>query len=262
MERDHPRDELPTDALLCAAAEVCGDKLNTLRILRYHNEYLLSITDAGIQTLARGCKNFSELTLRDATWVTDDGLTALAEGCTELVVLRIYSGQGDSTAYTDSGVEAVARKCQKLAHVHFNHTRAATDAGLMVLASNCPRLLSVLVEFTSATDESVCTFAHHCRGLERLDVCGTDVSDEAVLVVLTECTQLAALGISHCDNLTDQAIEHIIAHGSALSIIDQDIIDRSEDNLFSDSELERLKDFCTMSNIEFDIVAEGPVLDT
>jgi len=268
---DHT-DELPTDALPWAAAEVCNHNLNTLRILRYHNEYLLSITDTGIQALARRCKHLSELTLRDATWVTDKGLIALANGCTELVVLRIYS-DADATSYTDIGVKAVACKCQKLAHIQFNNTRAVTDAGLTTLAAMCPHLSSVLVEGTRATDESMRAFAKHCRGLERLDVCNTDVSDEAVLVALTECTQLVALGVSFCKFLTDQAIEHIIVHGSALRVIDQCLIEVIQVNCprdefsgcppgISDSALTRLKDFCLMSKIEFYVIDDGPVLAT
>ncbi|KAK9826084.1 hypothetical protein WJX81_000531 [Elliptochloris bilobata] len=84
--------------------------LSELRLLDLCGAHL--VTDAGIQALARGCRQLSSINLTWCVQVTDAGVCAVAAGCPSLELLSLHGLRG----ITDAAVSALAAHCAGTLH--------------------------------------------------------------------------------------------------------------------------------------------------
>ena len=105
------------------------------------------ITDVSATAVAQACPHLQALaiTYADGISIRNAGLTELARGCPELRNLNLNGG----SEITDSGVIELARGCSKLRMLDlggYPRAHRVTDVGIKELALKCPDLFSIDIE--------------------------------------------------------------------------------------------------------------------
>ena len=186
------------------------------------------VTDAGVLSLASGCKKLLRLTLDLSYRITDSSVVTLAESfngslpaAQRRAPLLVLSLRG-CKRLTDASVLAIATHAPLLWLVDFGELVLLTDAAVEALARGCARLchlgLFACVQLGDRTLEA----AEHAQSLERLNVDGCGLmSEEAVRALLVEKPNLhidlgvnGAIHMGTSEVLSAEAIERRATGGA------------------------------------------------
>ena len=147
-----------------------------------------------------------------------------------------------------------------------------TDAELIAISSNCPKLeVIVLMDHVELTDSGIISISANCTKLRNLNIKGCDkITDMAIHKVTKNCEELRSLDLYGCDKITDESLKSIsirsknieeIDIGQCLGVTDEGIkllalnckglkaFDASSCYKLSDESLRHLSINC--SNLEF-----------
>ena len=188
-----------TNEVLKSIATLCP-KLKTLLI----GQSCGNITDAGVITLAQGCRQLTSLNLSHCHKLTDAGVIALAQGCRQLSALNLYA----CDRITDAGVIALAQGCRQLSSLNLYYCGQITDATLRALAVGCPQLSSLDLKYCyQITDVAVIALAQGCPQLSSLNLSWCkQITDASVIALAQECAQLSSLNLKWCDKITKAGV--------------------------------------------------------
>jgi hypothetical protein len=205
-----------TDACLLSLAVNCVPGRRLKKMLVHSDTHgFPGLTDVGVVTIARACPRLTHFELENAVDVADESVLALAEHCRLLQSVRIrldcYGNVGRRRAkLTDTSIVTLAQRCLSLSDISFTDSLHVTDSSLFALAKGCPNLERVSFSRTAVLDAGVVELARRCNALTSVAVNSTSITDYAVIQLLEHCPNLWELGISFCDELTDNTIHNLI----------------------------------------------------
>ena len=218
------------------------------------------LTDRMVTCLAVGCRHLRKLVLHyNQVLVTDEALLSLSNKCPELESLIIdYVDREDGI--TDIGVAAVAKFCN-LRRLNLSNGRI-TDSACLFIAKNLPNLEDLSFEFCRITDTGIYSIMRSCENLRRLTVHSdggdhgnyiTDLTARIIanfahedffalglgfsnlsnegLRMITESTDLGALSLNGCEQITFKGLKESFDNLGCLGFLDisfTDIIETTE----------------------------------
>ena len=193
------------------------------------------ITDIGLLSIAQGCRQLDNISLRFCERISDEGILAMAEKlpgiksihlcslkmvtavgviailerCPTLLEIRLCR----ETLSTSDAVTAIAKRCPKLQLISISHGDNVSDRDVELLAVSCRELRSVsFSQCCLVTQTAVLAIVNNCPELERLSLYGSDgdgeygpyisqlgVSNETIKVVARKCPRLKTLSIKYSD---------------------------------------------------------------
>eukprot|EP00249_Psilotum_nudum_P019263 c27171_g1_i2 orf=401-2113(-) len=156
------------------------------------------ISDLELSELVSHCHRLQRLWLMDS--VEDKGLFAVASVCKDLRDLRVYpinrGGQGQGVS--EKGLMSISEGCPNLSSILYFCVQM-TNAAMVVMAKNCPRLVSFRLCILEPYKQD------HTTG---------EPMDDGFGAILKHCKDLRRLALSGL--LTDKAFEYIGMYGKRL----------------------------------------------
>lgn len=197
------------------------------------------ISGRTVFALANSCRKLQGVNLLDCRWVTSSSLCALADGCPLLCRIKL-SGLVD---LTDEPVSALAMKSSLLIEIDLNGCKNISDRAVRDIWSHSHNMrelcLSHCVELTnlafpapqnlrnsppvpnslpqsadstrpSASDLLPLSLSRPLEHLRMLDLTScSNITDDAVEGIIAASPRLRDLALSKCSQLTDRAVESI-----------------------------------------------------
>lgn len=218
------------------------------------------LTDRMVACLAVGCPRLRKLVLHyNQVLVTDDALLSLSNKCPGMESLIIdYVDREDGI--TDIGVAALAKFCN-IRQLSLANGRI-TDSACLFIARNLPNLEDLSLEFCRVTDTGIYSIMRSCENLRRLTVHSdggdhenyiTDLTARIIanfahedffalglgfsslsnegLKIITESTDLGALSVNGCEQITFKGLKESFNNLACLGYLDisfTDIIETTE----------------------------------
>ena len=218
------------------------------------------LSDRMVTCLAVGCRRLRKLVLHyNQVLVTDEALLSLSNKCPGMESLIIdYVDREDGI--TDIGVAAVAKFCN-LRRLNLSNG-LITDSACLFIAKNLPNLEDLSFEFCRITDTGIYSIMRSCENLRRLTVHSdggddgnyiTDLTARIIanfahedffalglgfsnlsnegLKMITESTDLGALSVNGCEQITFKGLKESFNNLACLGYLDisfTDIIEKTE----------------------------------
>lgn len=183
----------------CLSGRKVNDiKLTSLALRAYHRGSLTtlfvegmpsssSISDYGLEIIAKASPKLKSLTLWDCTSVGDKGFKAVGQWCKDLELLDVLN----YPLLSDEGLISIGNNCLNLSKLTLESCGSIRCKSIMVLANKCLKLISV-----SLTD---CPL----------------VRDSGIISVVTSLPKLASMKLAIM-KISDSVLEAIAIHGKAL----------------------------------------------
>jgi len=198
-----------------------------------------AVSDGTLQGMI-ACKRIERLTLTTCTKITDMSLAPLVDGNRSLVALDVTGIEG----VTDKSLLVVAENCLRLQGLNVTGCRRLTDASMVALARNNRHLKRLKFNSCSQlTDTTIETVAANCEYLLEIDLYDLPlVESPAISALLTGCLHLRELRLMRCPRITDSAFTSISHdHDPFNSLRILDLTDCSE---ITDRAVERIVATC------------------
>ncbi|ETN60845.1 f-box/leucine rich repeat protein [Anopheles darlingi] len=190
------------------------------------------LTDKGLQLLSRRCPEITHLQIQNSVTITNQALSDLVTKCTNLQHLDItgcaqitcininpglepprrlllqYLDLTDCASISDAGIKVIARNCPLLVYLYLRRCIQVTDAGLKFIPNFCIALRELSVsDCTSVTDFGLYELAKLGATLRYLSVAKCDqVSDAGLKVIARRCYKLRYLNARGCEAVSDDSI--------------------------------------------------------
>ena len=110
----------------------------TLR--KVYLEECVSVTDVGMQAIAKGCVALTDFSMSDNSNITDDGLRHLSIGCVALRRLSLHN----CTKITNAGIKHLGTGCRNLVNLSISSNTNITNNGLQPL-TDCSGLRKLVM---------------------------------------------------------------------------------------------------------------------
>ncbi|XP_073525530.1 uncharacterized protein [Phyllobates terribilis] len=213
-------------------------KLKTLTILSCR------VTDLGLESIGKGCRNLKSFSLRKCAFLSDNGLVAFSRVAGSLESLQLdechrITQVGFFGIFLNCGVNLKAvsvSNCFGIREMPVGVVlpKSATLRSLMV--RNCPYFGDVNVALLS----TVCTELQH---LELISL--PMISDYSVIPLLEACDAgLVNVKLGRCVNITDNTVAILTrAHGGTLELISLDGCSK-----ITDASLVAIAEYCLLLN--------------
>lgn len=155
------------------------------------------------------CPALRELHLSHCRNVSRRSVRILAVRCPRLEVLDINCISG----VRDSLLQVLGMNCPFLRVLNVANAKNITDEGLMFIAKGCERLEVLDLSWCQhITDWAIVKIARAMPQLKEIGLSETKVTDQGVLELVTKCSNLRALHLARCPDITDQGAFNIIKH--------------------------------------------------
>lgn len=198
--------------------------------LDFSQHTLISVTNAGLEALAKRCKALKALRIPlPSERITDDGIITLLKGCTALTTLSIAQSlpYGISTAsiraiterggwkalgirlpfaVDDHNLAALAKSSPELEELDVCRCEQVTDAGLTVTAECCKKLRKLNIGQTNITDAGLCSIATHSTELEDLDIGLCSISDAGLKTLAEHSKKLTTCTLFRSHHITEKGL--------------------------------------------------------
>lgn len=172
------------------------------------------VTDVGVVALAKSCPKLTDLSLKSASKTTVASIVALGKHCRKLRELKV------PTSITDAGLEILLQSCKSLRRLYMEDCDALTAASITTLANHGSKLRAL--SFHNARwldDASLLTIASACPNLTalKLDYFFEEgeparLSNDGMLAVARVCKKLRHLDLTDVELgvlLTDEGQEEL-----------------------------------------------------
>lgn len=147
-----------------------------------------SMGDTALAALGEFCNKLRVVILDDCLQVTDEGLSSLADGCPNL---REVSLRGMHREVRDAGIANLAVSCGQLRKLNLSSCAMLTDATLEAIAENCKFLEELSLAYTNVSSTGLLRLSGECDGLQTLDVSHCRrVTTDAVGALRAACPSL------------------------------------------------------------------------
>ncbi len=197
--------------------------LHLFPCLKYINfDGCVSVTDSGLSTLLEQCPSLKKLTLCDCTNITDLSLEKLSQSssCNFIASLNING----CWYVTDAGVINVIETCPHLTFLDVSFCSNITDKALLKIAECCTELAHLaLQECTKITIDGLAGLTITGKLLQLSDLnlsyCGGCVTDIIIARLSDSHSNLHALNLSNCSEVTDSSLFGISLHCHQLHVL-------------------------------------------
>jgi hypothetical protein len=190
------------------------------------------VSDVGLQALARGCPNLTDLSLIRCRQVTDAGLLALARGCLLLAQLDLSY----CNFVTSVGVNHLAKSCHDMTDLNLAHCKLLCD---IQLAVGMPKLKVLnLHECVHVAEESIVRIVSSvsCQKKKKQLLLFNDVkkkvqslvfidlvncrkvTDRTLLSIQGNCMHLVALALGGSNKISDPALREFRTRRPAVAV--------------------------------------------
>ncbi|TRM68097.1 hypothetical protein BD626DRAFT_480785 [Schizophyllum amplum] len=205
---------------------------------------VVNTTNEAIVGLALSSKRLQGINLAGCKHVSDEGVMALAINCPLLRRVKLSGLE----QLTDEPVRALTRKCPHLLELDLHHCSLITDIAIRDVWFYCQNMRELRVaycpELTSAAfpaplpetnqaapnpfpsqppkggrndDLPPLVISRTCEQLRMLDMTGcSDVTDDAIDGIIAHAPKIRNLVLSKCSKLTDRSVENICKLGKHL----------------------------------------------
>lgn len=194
------------------------------------------ISDHGLASVARLCRNLQVLNISSCTGITDVGLREIALHCPHLDTLNISSCHsiegGGLVAVAEScpklrkldvshcrklqrwAISKICYKCKNIEEVNVSHLLTIGDEEIRVLTESSRRLVWFdAKEAVNLSDNTLMHIAGNCPDIDYIDISRTQmiskISDVGLLALGEKSKSLRVLHLSGCDNITDVGISWV-----------------------------------------------------
>ncbi|XP_042381437.1 F-box/LRR-repeat protein 3-like isoform X1 [Zingiber officinale] len=229
-----------------AAALAAAAGLKELRL-----DKCLGLTDVGLATVAVGCAGLEILGIKWCLEISDIGIDLLAKKCQDLKELDIsylkitnrsinsISSLGKLEVLNmvgcsdidDEGLQSLKHRNNSLRSINVSRCENVTSSGLtsVIEGSNCLQKLNVGDCFpcscgSCTSQELAPLFLSKLNGLKDsltvLKLDGFQVSASSLKIIGLNCKNLAKIGLSKCQWVTDEGICELVASCVHLTTID------------------------------------------
>ncbi|KAL1668019.1 hypothetical protein GGF50DRAFT_47383 [Schizophyllum commune] len=205
---------------------------------------VVNTTNEAIVGLALSSKRLQGINLAGCKHVSDEGVMALARNCPLLRRVKLSGLE----QLTDEPVRALTRMCPHLLELDLHHCSLITDVAIRDVWQYCHNMRELRVaycpELTSAAfpapipenasaalnpfpsqqpnggrndDLPPLVINRTCEQLRMLDMTGcSDITDDAIEGIIAHAPKIRNLVLSKCSKLTDRAVENICKLGKHL----------------------------------------------
>lgn len=196
------------------------------------------------------CQNLEELTLKNCRGISQQSFENLKK-CKKLHTLKIKDGDWEKSRkflmgqhgldlrilelqndliHSDYQLYATTRRLSNLEVLRLDNTSSfanrITDAGLSLLADNCPKLISFILGcFEKITEDGFVAFIKKARNLQKLKTSMAYQLSEKALVGLT-ASRLKVLSLVHWWSLTENGLRALAANCPNLEFLEIHCCDR------------------------------------
>ncbi|XP_040384467.1 disease resistance protein RGA5-like [Oryza brachyantha] len=189
------------DDALCAVAKTCFD-LRVLRVFRLFasSRYDLSVSDVGLEAIARRCRKLENLTYYCGS-MTNAAMIIVSNNCPHLeafrlCILRTHLPDRITGEPMDEGFGAIVMNCKKLCRL--STSGLVTDKAFAYIGQYGKFLKTLSVAFSGNTDMSLRYVFEGCTRLQKLEVRGGPFGDEGLLSGLNRFCNMRSLWMSSC----------------------------------------------------------------
>ena len=171
-----------------------------LTCLQVHQFNVSDIEDEDVDVVRQSCTNLTSLDIAKCTSLSTLALTRTIDSLSALASLRL----GDARNLDDTCLHSLSKRSQ-LRYVSISFSRHLTDDGICALASHCPLLEHVDVNWCGTVGQvGIAALLEKCPWLSHLGACGCELHD------MSECTTdakdtfaLTHLDLDSCDKVTN-----------------------------------------------------------
>eukprot|EP00731_Ephydatia_muelleri_P004580 Em0002g756a len=166
-------------------------------------------------------KGILELDL-SACEVTVRGMLCICTFCPMLKTIDFGTSAGCRSTLTSQAFCSFFMQCRMLQIVNLKCCTLMDNNAVMCLVESCAYLVCLcLAGCHMISDKALHSIAQKCRYLQALDLAKTKVSTDGLVAFKDACCSkfLKELNISHCLNVTDEAVEVLFTHCPRLSIL-------------------------------------------
>ncbi|EKX44552.1 hypothetical protein GUITHDRAFT_72182 [Guillardia theta CCMP2712] len=218
------------------------------------------LKDDAIILITSACQNLWQLGVSQCSGLTSEGLRAISfskslrtldlslnSALTDEVLAAIIDSLALLSSLDVSGCENISdegvsniRRVRNLSSLDLSGNMTLTDRSLVVLASECPQLISLkCMMLPNISSKTVQTIATYCSSLEDVDLSYVSLLDDIGLRMLVRrCGGLKVLNLAWCESLTPRGLKYISEFSMSLETLNV-----SHTNI-GDNELEAIADNC------------------
>eukprot|EP00899_Mesostigma_viride_P017772 jgi/Mesvir1/25997/Mv20964-RA.1 len=161
------------------------------------------ITDRGIISLARHCRDLTTIEISDPRVGTNACISALAASSPHLTSLNLKG-----LDVTDAGISSLPQHCPTLAQLALRGCPEITDEGLSRILVRLTKLEGLDLLGTCLGNKTLLALGGNCPRLVEMIGLGSDdddVDDQGVAALLRGCPRLRALSMRGCSKVTGGA---------------------------------------------------------
>uniref|UniRef100_M1DI56 F-box family protein n=1 Tax=Solanum tuberosum TaxID=4113 RepID=M1DI56_SOLTU len=177
------------------------------------NNPCLSVTDAGLVAIARGCPTLRDLSLWNVSFVGDKGLSEIAHGCHLLEKLDLFK----CPIITDKSLLDIAKNCPDMTSLTIDSCSNIGNESLKAVGQYCPNL-------SEPEDFRIKEFSTHWGSWISSSIlfsCCIDVEDYPLTLVASCRNSLVSLAIHNCPRVGNTTIDVVGGLCRKLTHIDQ-----------------------------------------
>lgn len=171
-------------------------KYFSLRVVKLLGAFL--ITDIGVCSLIRKCKQLSSLDVSYCSGVTDTTLHCLATYNKTKIIELVITG---CNKITNQGLITLCTNCTALTRLEINGCSKISDPGILGIAKYLKKLTHLSIRnCDSVTSPSIAAIGRECQLLESFEMSSLDlVPIEAIVIVAKNCPRLTSFNCETCD---------------------------------------------------------------
>lgn len=189
----------------------------------------IGFVDGDIEAFSSFWKNLRTLNLNRCKSISDMGIQLIAKECQSLTCLKINGLQ----KLSDFGIQHLANNT-KLRELHLSACIQLTPLALKYI-SNHEKLhfLNIGQCMKMFQSELGYTYLRECRNITRLSLSFLPIKDYKIGEILESLVNLEELSISWCPSITDFGMKEIALHSNKLQILDISHTKRISDKVIS-----------------------------
>ena len=156
----------------------------------------------GLKTLPKNLETLCVGNWKDEEADADSIVVAVARRCTRLRSLHISCWK----TITDAAIMEIANKCVDLERFHLSFAEKITDEAIIHLSQKCDLKEVEIGSLKNLTDASVLALTKNCPRLKKLDISSIKALTNASILALSRFDSLQCLNLNRVENVTDSSI--------------------------------------------------------
>lgn len=182
----------------------------------YLQGWFRGLTKVHMKSIANHCCQVETLDFTQCGDGLRESVLAIAVTCMQklntITLHRCYR-------ITDASLMIISANCPRLTSADFSECNSITDNGIVSLIQGCPLIEELKLNLIQGiTDVSIRTIANGCPSIKILQLMScSHITDASITLLAKQCTRLQALDLENCDRLTNTSITHLGCHCPCLT---------------------------------------------